>query len=210
MKTCWATYASTATGLAPEISHFLLDEVPVMMADKYADPAKSTASAPYELQGISLPLTRQADGMEPWRRDIGIHPMDRHNIQRPETVESLFYMYRITGDVMYREWGWEMFKAFVRHTAVVETVGSTIPGLGDPPHERIKSFTSVGNVENIPPEKRDRMESFWLSETLKYFYLLFSDRDFISLEEHVFSTEAHPLPRFKPSGELKTGWERKH
>jgi mannosyl-oligosaccharide alpha-1,2-mannosidase len=210
MKTCWATYASTATGLAPEISHFLMDETPVMMADRYADPAQSTASAPYELQGISLPLTRQADGDEPWKQDIGIHPMDRHNIQRPETVESLFYMYRITGDEIYRQWGWDMFKAFVRHTAVIETVSSTIPGLGDPPHERIKSFTSVGNVEHIPSENRDRMESFWLSETLKYFYLLFSDRDFISLEEHVFNTEAHPMPRFKPSGELKTGWTRKY
>jgi hypothetical protein len=35
-----------------------------------------------------------------------------------------------------------------------------------------------------------------------------SHRDFISLEDHVFNTEAHPFPRFKPSGDLKTGWER--
>ncbi|KAJ5948462.1 Mannosyl-oligosaccharide 1-2-alpha-mannosidase [Penicillium verhagenii] len=210
MKTCWATYLNTRTGLAPEITHFVLDEVPVMMADKYADPAKSATEAPYELQGISLPLTLQEDGHEPWRKDVDVHAMDRHNLQRPETVESLFYMYRITGDEIYREWGWDMFKAFVRHTAVAETVSSTIAGISSPPHERIKSFTSVGNVEAIPPESRDRMESFWLAETLKYFYLLFSDRDFISLEEHVFNTEAHPFPRFKPSGELKTGWERKH
>ncbi|KAJ5947047.1 Mannosyl-oligosaccharide 1-2-alpha-mannosidase [Penicillium verhagenii] len=210
MKTCWATYLNTRTGLAPEITHFVLDESPVMMADKYADPANSATEAPYELQGISLPLTLQEDGHEPWRKDIDIHAMDRHNLQRPETVESLFYMYRITGDEIYREWGWDMFKAFVRHTAVVETVTSTIAGLSSPPYERIKSFTSVGNVEAVPPETRDRMESFWLAETLKYFYLLFSDRDFISLEDHVFNTEAHPFPRFKPSGELKTGWERKH
>ncbi|KAJ5760127.1 Mannosyl-oligosaccharide 1-2-alpha-mannosidase [Penicillium odoratum] len=210
MKTCWATYLNTATGLAPEISHFVLDEKPVMMADKYADPATSATAAPYELQGISLPLSQQADRSEPWRKDIDIHPMDRHNLQRPETAESLFYMYRITGDEIYREWGWEMFKSFVRHTAIIETVTPSVPGTVSPPYERIKSFTSIGNVEAIPPEKRDRMESFWLSETLKYFYLLFSDRDIISLEEHVFNTEAHPLPRFKLGGELKTGWERKH
>jgi mannosyl-oligosaccharide alpha-1,2-mannosidase len=29
------------------------------------------------------------------------------------------------------------------------------------------------------------MESFWLSETLKYFYLIFSDVDLISLDEYV-------------------------
>ena len=39
------------------------------------------------------------------------------------------------------------------------------------------------------------MESFWLAETLKYFYLLFSDDpDLIPLDEFVFNTEAHPLP----------------
>ena len=47
-----------------------------------------------------------------------------------------------------------------------------------------------------------------MAETLKYFYLLFSEREFISLEEHVFNTEAHPMPRFQPSGELRTGWVR--
>ena len=53
------------------------------------------------------------------------------------------------------------------------------------------------------------MESFWMAETLKYFYLLFSDRDFIPLEKTVFNTEAHPLPRFQLGGDLKTGWRRK-
>lgn len=39
------------------------------------------------------------------------------------------------------------------------------------------------------------MESFWLAETLKYFYLLFSDdRKEIDLEKFVFNSEAHPLP----------------
>ncbi len=37
------------------------------------------------------------------------------------------------------------------------------------------------------------MESFWLAETLKYFYLLYSTPDVISLDEWVFNTEAHPF-----------------
>ncbi|KAL6754033.1 glycoside hydrolase [Haematococcus lacustris] len=40
------------------------------------------------------------------------------------------------------------------------------------------------------------MESFWLAETLKYFYLLFSEPDVIPLDQFVFNTEAHPLPRW--------------
>jgi len=41
------------------------------------------------------------------------------------------------------------------------------------------------------------MESFFLAETLKYFFLLFADpneEDVLPLDEFVFNTEAHPLP----------------
>ena len=41
----------------------------------------------------------------------------------------------------------------------------------------------------------DEMESFWLAETLKYFYLLYSTPDVISLDEWVLNTEAHPFKR---------------
>ena len=40
------------------------------------------------------------------------------------------------------------------------------------------------------------METFFLGETLKYFYLLFSNDSLIPLDEYVFNTEAHTLPRF--------------
>jgi mannosyl-oligosaccharide alpha-1,2-mannosidase len=209
MKTCWAMHKATATGLAAEISHFILDSQPLTMADKYPSPA--TKSKPEILHGISKPLEAQRDGKEPWREDITINRNDRHNLQRPETIESLFYMYRITGDEIYREWGWEIFKSFIRHTAVVEkkSVSRLPTSTSKEPIFRIKGFTSLGNADAVPPYKRDNMESYWMAETLKYFYLLFSDREFIALEDHVFNTEAHPFPRFKPTGELETGWERK-
>ncbi|CAI7633309.1 unnamed protein product [Penicillium bialowiezense] len=208
MKTCWAMHQATATGLAAEISYFVVDDPPTTMAEKYPT---STKSKPEILHGISKPLEPQRDGSEPWRSDIDIRRNDRHNLQRPETIESLLYMYRITGDEIYRQWGWEIFKSFVRHTAVVEKKSaSRLPtSTSKEPVFRIKGFTSLGNADVVPPYKRDNMESYWMAETLKYFYLLFSDRDFIPLEDHVFNTEAHPFPRFKPSGELKTGWERK-
>ncbi|PKX95703.1 glycoside hydrolase family 47 protein [Aspergillus novofumigatus IBT 16806] len=226
MKTCWATYLATETGLAPEITYFTLDDPPKMFHDMYPD---STASAGNrESQGVDLPMKSQPlypldDKTLKWREDIQIQSQDRHNLQRPETVESLFYMYRVTGDQMYRQWGWEMFKSFIRHTAVVEhdhshetdvpadadaaAAGAQAEKVARP--SRITGFTSLSNANTVPPVTRDNMESFWMAETLKYFYLLFSDRDFISLEDHVFNTEAHPLPRFQPTGDLKTGWTRK-
>ncbi|KAL8989228.1 MAG: hypothetical protein Q9177_001847 [Variospora cf. flavescens] len=175
-KTCWGMYKATATGLAPEITFFEIDE-----------PPKSEADGPF--QSAELVPGAAAE----WKDDYVIKGQDAHNLQRPETVETLFYMWRITGDDMYREWGWEMFKSFVNYTRVEGDVG----------------FTSLASVLELPPGTRDNMESFWLAETLKYFYLLFSPTDLLPLDTIVLNTEAHIFPRSKLIRGMKTGWERK-
>ncbi|GFZ08182.1 alpha-mannosidase 2 [Actinidia rufa] len=38
------------------------------------------------------------------------------NILRPETVESLFYLWRLTGNKTYQEWGWNIFEAFEKNS----------------------------------------------------------------------------------------------
>lgn len=224
MKTCWATYLSTKTRLAPEITYFKIDDPPRMMTDLYPDSTMTTGNHKSDHKDLPLaskPLYPLDDDSLTWRDDLNIHPQDRHNLQRPETIESLFYMYRITEDETYRHWGWEMFKSFINHTAIVERpLDNIMPQSStrtpaelekekknNPP--RIVGFTSLSNGDTIPPMQRDNMESFWMAETLKYLYLLFSDREFLSLEENVFNTEAHPMPRFKLGGDLKTGWVRK-
>uniref|UniRef100_A0A8C5RMU7 alpha-1,2-Mannosidase n=1 Tax=Laticauda laticaudata TaxID=8630 RepID=A0A8C5RMU7_LATLA len=117
------------------------------------------------------------------RKDVEIKTADRHNLLRPETVESLFYLYRFTGDKKYQDWGWEILQSFNQYTRV--------PTGG---------YTSIDNVQSPSnPEPRDKMESFFLGETLKYFFLLFSDDvNLINLDQYVFNTEAHPLP-IRPS-----------
>ncbi|CRG87969.1 mannosyl-oligosaccharide alpha-1,2-mannosidase [Talaromyces islandicus] len=220
-KTCWATYLATATGLAPEITYFRTDNPPKMFSDVYPDSTLlggsgrgTAASKSQDLDLISVPL---AD-TETWEQDIEIHAQDTHNLQRPETIESLLYMYRITGDSQYREWGWDMFKSFIKHTAVTQPVHAETDSSSDPSSsspsppsssKRIVGFTSLSNANFDPPVQRDNMESFWMAETLKYFYLLFSEPDFIPLEDVVLNTEAHVFPRFKTGGDLKTGWARK-
>ncbi|KMU88063.1 class I alpha-mannosidase 1A [Coccidioides immitis H538.4] len=101
--------------------------------------------------------------------------LSRKYILRPEAIESVFYMYRITGDESWREKGWEMFKA-------VEA--STRTELGS---------SAIKDVTSQVPIPLNEMESFWLGETLKYFFLLFSDPDVVSLDDYIFNTEAHPL-----------------
>jgi mannosyl-oligosaccharide alpha-1,2-mannosidase len=94
---------------------------------------------------------------------------------RPEAIESVFIMYRLTADVSWQEKGWKMFEAIAKHTRT------------DIANARIQ------NVMSENPELDDSMESFWLAETLKYFYLLYSEPDVVSLDEYVLNTEAHPL-----------------
>jgi len=44
------------------------------------------------------------------------------------------------------------------------------------------------------PEFGDKMESFFLGETLTYFFLLFSDdSSLISVDRWIVNNEAHPL-----------------
>lgn len=110
--------------------------------------------------------------------DIYVKTNDAHNLLRPEFIESLYYFYAITGNRTYQDMGWTIFEAFNRYTKVKN------------------GYTSIGNVKNpLNTRPRDMMESFWLGETLKYFYLLFSDdRKEIDLDKYVFNSEAHPLP----------------
>ncbi|XP_028664662.2 mannosidase, alpha, class 1B, member 1b [Erpetoichthys calabaricus] len=112
-------------------------------------------------------------------KDIEIKPADKHNLLRPETVESLFYLHRLTGDKKYQDWGWHIFNSFIKYTKVSSG-----------------GFTSINNVDSASnPDPRDKMESFFLGETLKYFFLLFSeDFSLVDLDRFVFNTEAHPLP----------------
>ncbi|KAK8197589.1 family 47 glycosyl hydrolase [Phyllosticta capitalensis] len=187
-KTCWGMYKVTATGLAPEIAYFNI-----------WDPPRNPVSWRDAVPAPSADLSDDPDAS--WRQDYDIKPADRHNLQRPETVESLFYMWRITRDEMYREWGWQMFEAFVRHTLLDPTTTDE-PNSGE-------GFTSLDNVMVVPPRMRDNMESFWLAETLKYFYLLFGPDDVLPLDEVVLNTEAHPFPSFEMGKLFRTGWKRK-
>lgn len=117
-------------------------------------------------------------------KDVEVKPADRHNLLRPETVESLFYLYRVTKDRKYQDWGWEILQSFNKYTRV--------PSGG---------YSSINNVQNShKPEPRDKMESFFVGETLKYLYLLFSDDlELLGLDTCVFNTEAHPLPIWAPA-----------
>jgi len=48
-------------------------------------------------------------------------------------------------------------------------------------------------MPQLPVQSDDVSQSWFFAETLKYFYLLFSPDDALSLRDWVLNTEAHPL-----------------
>ncbi|EXJ75307.1 uncharacterized protein A1O5_02003 [Cladophialophora psammophila CBS 110553] len=94
---------------------------------------------------------------------------------RPEAVESIFVLYRVTGDESLRESAWEMFEAITKYTRTEF------------------GYSCIEDVTLSDPRKTDKMESFWTAETLKYFWLLFEDPNVVSLDDFVLNTEAHPF-----------------
>uniref|UniRef100_A0A1I7TQT8 alpha-1,2-Mannosidase n=1 Tax=Caenorhabditis tropicalis TaxID=1561998 RepID=A0A1I7TQT8_9PELO len=112
------------------------------------------------------------------REDTYVKSLDSHSLLRPEAIEAWFYLYRATKDEKYQKWGWDAFEAIEKY-AKVETGG----------------YSSIDNVLRKKIRRRDKMESFFPAETLKYLYLLLADDQFIlPLDRWVFNTEAHPLP----------------
>lgn len=87
-------------------------------------------------------------------RDFDIGPGAPHYLLRPEVVESFFILNQLTGDPVYREWGWEVFSAIERYCKTDFAYGQ------------------LRDVQNTNPHPDDKMESFFLAETLKYLYLL--------------------------------------
>ena len=92
---------------------------------------------------------------------------------RPEIIESAYYLEFFTKDPRYVEMGSTFLLSLVRYC------------------KADSGYAALSSVESRA--KRDRMESYFLAETLKYLYLLFAPRDTLDLDKVVFNTEAHPL-----------------
>jgi mannosyl-oligosaccharide alpha-1,2-mannosidase len=111
--------------------------------------------------------------------DVGLTPKgDRRYLLRPEYVESILILYRVTGDVKYQEMGWKVFESIERFCRT-DTGYVGLQDVYDP---------NIGS-------RVDDMPSYFIAETLKYLLLLFGPDDYVSLDEFVFTTEAHPLRR---------------
>ncbi|KAL2730708.1 ER degradation-enhancing alpha-mannosidase-like protein 3 [Vespula squamosa] len=99
-----------------------------------------------------------------------------HHPLRPEFLESTYFLYRATGDHYYLGVGRKVLKSLQTYARV--SCG----------------YAAVSDVRTN--KHADTMDSFVLSETLKYLYLLFVEpADLVlDLDEFIFTTEGHLLP----------------
>lgn len=154
-ETCYWSYNVTLTGLGPEEFWFLTS------TDELSQNEIDWLEKQEEMNNLPNGLVR-------------ISPT---YLLRPETLESLFILYRITGDKKYQERGWKIWQAIEKWCKTPT------------------AYSGLKDVNTKQVEMNNIMESFFFAETLKYLYLLFSPPDVISLDTYVFNTEAHPLFR---------------
>lgn len=157
INTCLETYKRTATGLGPELFRFL------------APDGRTTDDSP------------TGQDMEFFRKN-GFYISDSAYHLRPEVIESAFYAWRITGDVVYQEFVWQAFQSLQKYCKAPAA------------YAEIQNVNSADN-----PSQKDATESFLFAETFKYIYLMFTDRGVMSLDDYVFNTEAHPFRLGKSS-----------
>ncbi|GIJ87117.1 hypothetical protein Asppvi_006020 [Aspergillus pseudoviridinutans] len=172
---CIWTYKALPSGIMPEFFHM--------------SPCASQASCPWDEAQWQREVTSRAKVLQTETAADIIHEQrlpkgftafaDRRYLLRPEAIESVFILYRITGREDLLDAGWTMFEAIQKAT------------------ETDLANAALSDITVPQPPQTDSMESFWMGETLKYFFLLFSSPDLISLDEYVFNTEAHPLKRMK-------------
>ena len=163
----WYGYADMHTGRRTHTTYGALDAfMPALLAVS----GDTTRAA--RLQASSMHMWN-LHGIEPEVYDYrsGEIPYAGYAL-RPEIVESTYYLSHYTRDPQYLAMGRTLFRDFVAYTR--NDVG----------------YAALASV--ITKEKKDRMESFVLAETFKYFYLLFNPSA-LDFDHVTFNTEAHPL-----------------
>lgn len=104
-----------------------------------------------------------------------IKVIDDEYKMRPETVESIYVMWKLTGEQKYRDYAWKIFQSLKKYCRTEN------------------GYSGIADVRRPDKWKGLVQESYFLAETLHYLYLTFESSDFLTPDQWVFNTEAHPL-----------------
>ncbi|MEE6484919.1 hypothetical protein FKM82_014101 [Ascaphus truei] len=125
-------------------------EAPPEKKEHYMELAADIANTCHE----SYARTDTKLGPEIFRFDPGAEATstrlsERYYLLRPEVVESYVYMWRLTHNSKYRDWGWEIVQALDKYCRL-ET-----------------GFSGIRDVYTTTPSHDNVQQSFFMSETLK-------------------------------------------
>ncbi|KAJ1851184.1 hypothetical protein LPJ73_003121 [Coemansia sp. RSA 2703] len=169
------TYFQLAVDLL-EGAHSVFDEMPSSLGAEAIRFVRKNVPSDYLL--LKDKAKKQID-------QYGFANEREYYLLRPEYIESLFYMYRMTGNTTYADRVWKVWQGIQRNCRADEGYVGTAD---------VSVDASVSGTLNTV----DSTESFFYAETFKYVYLTFADHNVLSLDDWVFTTEAHPLSRKIP------------
>lgn len=179
MRTCYMMYAKHATGSVDNHTHVC------------------TSKRTHAAAGLAPEIVKFQRG-----RDFEAAPRARHSLLRPETVESLFLLWRVTHDSVYRDWGyvkrvqynwhpphkasershsWHSWAIFLSIEAAAKVPSGGYSSVKD----AVDRATAATRIQGL----NDHMESFFISETLKYLVRKCSTT-------HICPTLPPPSPNF--------------
>lgn len=100
-------------------------------------------------------------------------------ILTPELAESYFILWRLTHEPKYREYAWQLVMAIYEHCRTEN------------------GYAQVQNVNRVPTIKNNVQLPIFISATLKYLYLIFTNDSLLPIDQWVFSAAGQPFPVFE-------------
>jgi mannosyl-oligosaccharide alpha-1,2-mannosidase len=124
-----------------------------------AEALLKTCTSMYERMpcGLAPETTHFFDGTDGVQPEAGEHDMyanswDGGYLLRPQVVESLYVMYKVTGNSQHRESAWRIFENIEKH--------ARLPNDAD---GRPAGYASVADVTKVPVRLMDKMDSYFLA-----------------------------------------------
>ncbi|CAO3671367.1 unnamed protein product [Umbelopsis vinacea] len=190
LETCVHMYRTSKTGLSPETWTF--HDSRAWNPETYnrtggwnqgKDESLSREKLDEAINGLGATLNKHINSLleqvvnslnqqkSSSQRLTSIYISDGSYLLRPETVESLFVLYRITGDPKYQQFGWDIWQAI---------------------EEYCKTSSAYSAIRNVNFDSKNMDERGYSAIHLDQ---MESPDDVISLDKYVFNTEAHPFLR---------------